>query len=171
MLRKATGRRRTKTDSTVRTYTARYTKIDRGYMGQLVEWPEVITEEAALARLDAELQRSVDLHQRSDVPYGMFLSGGTDSAAVLAMMARLNDRPVLAFTAGFDVPGAADASVEQVTGQPVLEVDVDRQALARHGVRAGDAMRLVAALAPVPVGDIYQGERRVPLDDIPRAQR
>ena len=48
------------------------------------------------------------LHQRSDVPYGMFLSGGIDSATVLAMMARLNERPVLAFTAGFDVPGAAD---------------------------------------------------------------
>jgi predicted RNase H-like HicB family nuclease len=26
------------------TYTAKYTKINSGYMGQLVEWPEVITE-------------------------------------------------------------------------------------------------------------------------------
>ena len=25
-------------------YTAKYTKINAGYMGQLVEWPEVITE-------------------------------------------------------------------------------------------------------------------------------
>jgi len=25
-------------------YTAKYTKIDSGYMGQLVDWPEVITE-------------------------------------------------------------------------------------------------------------------------------
>jgi asparagine synthase (glutamine-hydrolysing) len=69
---------------------------------------ESITEDAALARLDAALEESVALHQRSDVPYGLFLSGGTDSAAILAIMARLNDRPVLAFTAGFDVPGAAD---------------------------------------------------------------
>ena len=28
----------------VRKYTAKYTKISSGYMGQLVEWPEVITE-------------------------------------------------------------------------------------------------------------------------------
>jgi len=28
----------------VRSYTAKYTKISSGYMGQLVEWPEVITE-------------------------------------------------------------------------------------------------------------------------------
>jgi predicted RNase H-like HicB family nuclease len=26
------------------TYTARYTKIESGYMGQLVDWPEVVTE-------------------------------------------------------------------------------------------------------------------------------
>jgi predicted RNase H-like HicB family nuclease len=28
----------------ISTFTAKYTKIDAGYMGQLVEWPEVITE-------------------------------------------------------------------------------------------------------------------------------
>lgn len=25
-------------------YTAKYTRLSRGYMGQLVEWPEVVTE-------------------------------------------------------------------------------------------------------------------------------
>ena len=28
----------------VKRYTAKYTKISSGYMGQVVEWPEVITE-------------------------------------------------------------------------------------------------------------------------------
>jgi asparagine synthase (glutamine-hydrolysing) len=70
--------------------------------------PLPLTEEEALARLDAVFEDSVRLHQRSDVPYGLFLSGGIDSGAVLAMMARLNDQPVRAFTASFDVPGAAD---------------------------------------------------------------
>lgn len=27
-----------------RRYTATYTKIDTGYMGQVIEWPEVVTE-------------------------------------------------------------------------------------------------------------------------------
>ena len=27
----------------LKTYTARYTKVTSGYMGQLIEWPEVIT--------------------------------------------------------------------------------------------------------------------------------
>ncbi len=28
----------------ISTYTAKYTKTESGYMGQLVEWPEVVTE-------------------------------------------------------------------------------------------------------------------------------
>jgi len=28
----------------IRNYTAKYTRIPSGYMGQLVEWPEVLTE-------------------------------------------------------------------------------------------------------------------------------
>jgi asparagine synthase (glutamine-hydrolysing) len=83
--------------------------LDRRRISALPEGgPENIDEDAALIRLDRALEESVDLHQRSDVPYGMFLSGGIDSSTILALMARLNDKPVLAFTAGFDAPGAAD---------------------------------------------------------------
>lgn len=64
--------------------------------------------DALLDRLDRVLMDSVDVHQRADVPYGMFLSGGIDSSALLAMMARLNPRPVLAFTAGFPGTGVHD---------------------------------------------------------------
>lgn len=32
----------------IRNFTAKYTKIPAGYMGQLVEWPEVVTEGATL---------------------------------------------------------------------------------------------------------------------------
>ncbi len=100
--------------------------------------PEEIAEDAALARLDAALMQSVDLHRRSDVPYGMFLSGGIDSASILAVMARLSGRhPVLAFTAGFDVPGAADeralASVmARSVGAAHETVDITRAMVWRH---------------------------------------
>lgn len=66
------------------------------------------TEEGFLYELDSVLAESVSFHQRSDVPYGMFLSGGIDSSALLALMARLNERPVLAFTAYFPGTGAKD---------------------------------------------------------------
>lgn len=60
-----------------------------------------LSVEEAIRRLDGALENSVMLHQRSDVPYGLFLSGGIDSTAILALMARLNERPVRAFTVGF----------------------------------------------------------------------
>ena len=68
------------------------------------------------------------LHQRSDVPFGMFLSGGIDSTAVLAMMARLDERPVKAFTIGFaggESPTSAPAAraAAQAVGAEHVEVD------------------------------------------------
>lgn len=38
------------------TYTAKYIKLEKGYMGQLVEWPEVITEGKTLEECRAMLQ-------------------------------------------------------------------------------------------------------------------
>ena len=38
--------------------------------------------------VEESLLDSVELHQRSDVPYAMFLSGGIDSSALLAVMTK-----------------------------------------------------------------------------------
>lgn len=65
-------------------------------------------EAALIDRLDAVLEESVRVHQRSDAPFGLFLSGGVDSAAIATLMSRLAERPVTAFTCGFDAEGAAD---------------------------------------------------------------
>ncbi|HET9148318.1 MAG TPA: asparagine synthase (glutamine-hydrolyzing) [Acetobacteraceae bacterium] len=94
-------------------------------------------EDAALAALDAVLAGAVEFHQRSDVPYGLFLSGGIDSAAILAMMARLNDRPVQAFTAGFDVAGVADereaaAAMARAVGARHERIHVTEAMMWRH---------------------------------------
>ncbi len=107
--------------------------------------PEEIGEDAALARLDAALESSVDLHQRADVPYGMFLSGGVDSAAILALMARLNDEPVLAYTAGFDVPGAADERAHAATVAAAAGARHETVAITQAMVWR-DLPRIVAAL-------------------------
>ena len=47
----------------------------------------------AVARLRSELEESVRLHLVSDVPLGVFLSGGMDSSALVALMSRLDHRP------------------------------------------------------------------------------
>jgi len=84
-------------------------------------------EAEALQRLDAALIDSVRVHERSDVPYGLFLSGGVDSSAILAAMARIGDAPVRAYTVGFDVPEARDerahaAEVARAVGAAHVEV-------------------------------------------------
>jgi len=88
-----------------------------------------ISETEAMAAFAEAFEDSVRVHQRSDVPYGMFLSGGIDSSAVLAVMARLNERPVLAYTAAF--PGtavhderAAARAVAQACRAQHVEVEV-----------------------------------------------
>jgi asparagine synthase (glutamine-hydrolysing) len=69
---------------------------------------EPLSERAALADLDRVLEDSIRVHQRSDVPYGLFLSGGVDSTAIAVLMARLAERPVCAFTCGFEGDAVAD---------------------------------------------------------------
>jgi cobalt-zinc-cadmium resistance protein CzcA len=62
-----------------------------------------------------------------------------------------------------EVEGASDVSVEQITGQPTLRIEVDRKALARHGVTAQEVLDMVAAVGTPKVGDIFEGERSFPL--------
>jgi asparagine synthase (glutamine-hydrolysing) len=86
--------------------------------------PQVAGEESALLdRLDAVLEDAVKVHQRSDVPYGLFLSGGVDSAVIATLMTRLNDRPVTAFTCGFDAPGARDERTQAEATARALGLD------------------------------------------------
>jgi predicted RNase H-like HicB family nuclease len=58
------------------TYTAKYTKLKSGYMGQLVEWPEVITEAKSLDVCRLSLQDALRemiaayRQQHKEIPIG-----------------------------------------------------------------------------------------------------
>jgi asparagine synthase (glutamine-hydrolysing) len=83
--------------------------VERRVRAALPDGPTRSTAETqALQSLNHILIDSVRLHQRSDVPYGLFLSSGIDSASILKCMADLNAEPVRTYTAAFPQTGVHD---------------------------------------------------------------
>ncbi|MBU1979777.1 MAG: efflux RND transporter permease subunit [Gammaproteobacteria bacterium] len=59
------------------------------------------------------------------------------------------------------VQGAQDLKVERVTGQQYLSIEIDRQAIARHGLNVSDIHDVIeAAIGGRQATEIYEGERR-----------
>src|SRR5262249_43974261 len=61
------------------------------------------------------------------------------------------------------IPGNADVSVEQVTGQPVLQVKVNQEELGRYGLTARAVLDLVESVGSKPLGEVVEGQLRFPL--------
>jgi asparagine synthase (glutamine-hydrolysing) len=96
-------------------------------------------EEEVIGELRAELKEAVRIRMRSDVPLGAFLSGGMDSAAVLALMAEQSSRPVQTFTIGFGDP-AYDELDEARQTAAALGADHHEQIVTPDAVRVADAL-------------------------------
>ncbi|MBT9459910.1 MAG: asparagine synthase (glutamine-hydrolyzing) [Burkholderiaceae bacterium] len=85
--------------------------------GQVREWrywrlPTQIDKESSeqqwIDRVRGQLEESVRMQMVSDVPIGAFLSGGVDSSAVVAYMARHSSQPIRTYSIGFE-GGVAEA--------------------------------------------------------------
>lgn len=61
------------------------------------------------------------------------------------------------------IPGAEDVKVEQVSGQPLLQIRVKQDEIARYGIPASTIMNLVRSLGTHNVGEVYEGQLRFPL--------
>lgn len=62
------------------------------------------------------------------------------------------------------IPGAADVQMQQVEGLPVLDIEYERDALARYGVSIADVEKVItAAGVGIEAGVVYEGDRRFPI--------
>lgn len=83
----------------------------------------------AVPHFEALVDTVVREHLRSDVPVGLFLSGGMDSSLLLAVMARLGEMPAVAFSASMGDGAASETEVARRTAERfgvehrVLELD------------------------------------------------
>ncbi|CAJ0876925.1 Cobalt-zinc-cadmium resistance protein CzcA [Ralstonia mannitolilytica] len=59
------------------------------------------------------------------------------------------------------IQGAQDMRVERITGQQYLQIAIDRQAIARHGLNAADVHNVIeTAIGGKEATEIFEGERR-----------
>jgi cobalt-zinc-cadmium resistance protein CzcA len=59
------------------------------------------------------------------------------------------------------IPGAADVKTEQVTGLPMMTIEVDRMQAARFGLSTNEVQEVIrTALAGTIAGEVFEGDRR-----------
>ena len=61
------------------------------------------------------------------------------------------------------VRGAADVRPERVAGMPYLRIKIRREAIARHGLNAGDVLATIQTIGGKVVGEVVDGNRRIPI--------
>ncbi|MDR4467383.1 MAG: CusA/CzcA family heavy metal efflux RND transporter [Nitrospira sp.] len=62
------------------------------------------------------------------------------------------------------IEGVKDIKVEQTSGQPYLNIDIDRQKIARFGINVADVQEIITtAIGGKPATQVYEGERRFQL--------
>jgi asparagine synthase (glutamine-hydrolysing) len=90
------------------------------------------SEEECLEELERRLFEATKIRLISDVPLGAFLSGGTDSSTVVALMARASSGPVKTFSIGFKKDDFNEADYARIVAKKfgtdhhemILEPDV-----------------------------------------------
>ncbi|MDQ3212643.1 MAG: asparagine synthase (glutamine-hydrolyzing) [Acidobacteriota bacterium] len=90
-----------------------------------------LSDTAVVGRFRELLEESVRIRLMADVPLGMFLSGGLDSSAIAAMMAKMIDRPLQTFSVAFEQRAFSELGyarqVATAIGADAHEIVIDDQ--------------------------------------------
>jgi cobalt-zinc-cadmium resistance protein CzcA len=135
------------------------------------QWPEKISKASLVEAMQAALEKKVPSNSygftqpielrvqelvagvRSDVGLSLY---GDD----LDVLKAEGDRIVRVLS---KVPGAADVQAQQIAGLPYVRVIVNRDAIARYGINSSDVLSAVSVIGGQPVGEVFEGQRRFPL--------
>jgi asparagine synthase (glutamine-hydrolysing) len=105
--------------------------LDRGFQGRRYWRPPLAEEDTGdtlAQRADAVRQRlkeSVSKHLVSDVPVGLFLSGGIDSTGLAALMASMRREPIRTFSVGFDDPKLSELKYARLAADSIGAIHRD----------------------------------------------
>src|SRR5436305_9543224 len=80
---------------------------------------EVKSDEEWIRECRERLEETVRMRLMSDVPLGMFLSGGVDSSAIAALMKRLRSEPVKTFAVGYHEAAYSELSYARQVSQAI----------------------------------------------------
>ena len=115
-------------------------------------------------RLEPTVGSAFEFSQPIENRFNELIAGVRSDVAVklygddLDVIARVGEEIAAVLSA---VPGAADVKVEQTAGFPVLDVQFDRDAIARYGLTLQDVSDTVAAaLGGREAGIVFEGDRR-----------
>jgi asparagine synthase (glutamine-hydrolysing) len=114
-----------------------------GHSSRATECASVSREEA-VGRTRDLLEESVNLHLVSDVPLGVFLSGGIDSSTLVAVASRFRDGPLTTLSVTFDEPAYNEAPYARRVAE-LYRTDHREVALRLEDV-FGDVRRIFSAM-------------------------
>lgn len=129
-----------------------------------------LTHEDAVAEWEPLFEQVMREHMRADVPYGIFLSGGVDSAVLLAQLKRYHDKPIRSFSMGWQNAKLSDElddaqRMAQRFGTEHAAIRMDAQAVFRRLPRvvwaADDLMRDYACLPTLALAEAAATELKV----------
>ena len=134
------------------------------------EWKKAATQAELTALFEQKLRTLPGQRLAYTQPIKLRMDElGTGSRSDIAVKLYGDDLDTLAAKATeiervlLDVPGSADVSATQLTGQPMLQIKIKQNEIARYGVPASSVLDLVEAVGNRPVGDVFQGQLRFPL--------